>query len=646
METPVAEQMPQTAQETVPVADQDATQRVFVGAETAPAVRSQGPAAERSAARAAASRAAAEKNTKKRGMTKKDKITVITIASVTVLLVIALIIALTSILAEPEDDGLILKGVIAAGVNIGGMTPDEAKVALEQATANTYTELDMSITVLDSTIVLSPQDTGARLDIESVVADAFNYGRTGSRAERQQAKNHALANSYIVPITSYLNLDTNYIRNAINDLGGQFSSTLSQPSITVTGTRPEMGVPTPNTQVVHQTMSIYVGTAEYGLDTAKLYDKVMEYYNINIFQVIGECTVVAPESIEEDLLAQYEQLCVVPVDAEIDPVTYAITPEVYGYGFDLDEVKQMIANAAYGTTLEIPLSYIEPNLTEALLSSNLFKETLSEYTSTLGIDLSWNSNVAKACKALDGLILKSGDVLSFNDILGDLTMENGYVAAMVYVGKTPTSVIGGGVSHVASVLYNCVLQAGLEIVEHHNHTYATNFIELGHDAYVHTGAADFQFRNSLPDPIRLSVKIVNNAIVIQIIGTNSREYLIETEALLVKTKVPGQLYNYMLPTNPGGYVNGQVLQAGIMGYDVEIYCYKYDKATGRLLEKELLFTLNYESRDAVVVRLQTPQTDPTEPSTTPTETTEPTTPSDPTDSTDPTVEQGSSADPA
>lgn len=635
-------------QEAAPVADHDATQRVFVGSEAAPAARPHHPAAERSAARAAA-RPTAAKNAKKRGMSKKDKITVISIASVTVLLVIALIIALTSMLAEPEDDGLILKGVIAAGVNIGGMTPDEAKTALEQATATTYTELDMSITVLDSTIVLSPQDTGARLDIESVVADAFNYGRTGSRADRQQAKNHALANSYIVPITSYLNLNTDYIRNAINDLGSRFSSTLSQPSITVTGERPQMGVATPNTQVVHQTMSIYVGTAEYGLDTAKLYDKVMEYYNINIFQVIGECTVVAPESIEEDLLAQYEQLCVAPVDAQIDPVTYAITPEVYGYGFDLDEVKQMIANAAYGSTLEIPLTYIEPNLTEALLSSNLFKETLAEYTSNLGIDLSWNSNVTKACKALDGLILKSGEVLSFNDLLGELTIENGYVAAMVYVGKTPTSVIGGGVSHVASVLYNCVLQAGLEIVEHHNHTYTTNFIELGHDAYVHTGAADFQFRNSLPDPIRLSVKIVNNSIVIQIIGTDSREYLIEAESLLVNTKVPGQLYNYMLPNNPGGYTNGQVLQPGIIGYDVEIYSYKYDKATGRLLEKELLFTLKYESRDSVVVRLQTPQTeptDPTEPSTTPTETTDPTETVDPTESIEPTVEQDPSGDPA
>lgn len=571
-------------------------------------------------------------------MSKKDKITVITIASVTVLLVVALIIALSFMLKEPEDDGLILKGVNAAGVVIGGMTPEQAKIALEQATANTYTELDMSVTVLESTILLSPQDTGARLDIESVVADAFNYGRTGSRAERQKAKNDALTNSYNVPITSYLNLNTEYIRNAINELGAQFNSTLSDPTITVTGVRPQIGVPTPDTTMVHQEMIIKLGTPEYGLDTNELYNKVMDYYNMNIFKVTGKCDVRLPKSIDEDLMEQYELLCVEPIDAEIDPVTYAITPETYGYGFDLEEVKETIAKASPGTELKIPLTYIEPNLTSALLSSDLFKDILSEYTSNLGIDRNWNSNVSQACKALDGKILKSGETFSFNEILGELTIENDYVATIINVGNTPTSVIGGGVEHVASVLYNCVMQAGLEIVEHHNHTYATNFIELGRDAYVQAGKADFQFRNSMPDPIRLSVKVVNNAIVIQIIGTDNRDHLIEIESLLVNTIVPGQLYNYMQPNNPGGYTNGQVILPGIMGYDVEIYRYKYEKETGRLLEKELLYTLKYEALDAVVVRLQLPEdptlpTDPSIPSD-PTDPNEPDNPTDPTDNVD------------
>lgn len=646
-------------QKTTARPEKDATQRVNVHTESASAQR---PVRNRQSAAARRPKTFPEKVSeffariiaKFLALKRKEKITIISLASVALVLVIVLIITMSSLFAAPQDDGRILRGVIAAGVNIGGMTPEEARTAIETATANTYTELDMSITVLDSTIVLSPADTGARLDIESVINDAYNYGRTGSRSERQQAKNHALANSYIVPISSYLNLDTDYIRSEISKLGGSFTSTLAQPTLSVTGTRPEMGVSKPNTSVAHQTMTIFVGTAEYGLDTEKLFNKVMEYYNINIFQVIGECTVVAPESIEAELLKQYEELCVAPVDAQIDPVTYEIKPEVYGYGFNLDAVKEQIATAPYGTTLEIPLTYIEPNLTQELLSNNLFKDVLAEYTSNLGIDQSWNTNVQRACEALNGVILKSGEVFSFNEHLGELTADRGYTSAMVAIGKKNESVLGGGVTQVASVLYNCALQSGFDILEQKNHVYPTSFILVGHDVYVNKADADLRFRNNLPDPVQFVAKVVNNVVQIKILGSNSRDYIIKIESAIVKTKNPGQLLNYMQPNNPGGYENGAVLQPGIVGYDVEIYRNKYEKNTGRFIDKELITTVKYESRDAVIVRLQNntpPTTEPSTPETTTPTNTSPTEPSgtsstestDPSNATDPSESTGASA---
>lgn len=646
-------------QKTTARPEKDATQRVNVHTESASAQR---PVRNRQSAAARRPKTFPEKVSeffariiaKFLALKRKEKITIISLASVALVLVIVLIITMSSLFAAPQDDGRILRGVIAAGVNIGGMTPEEARTAIETATANTYTELDMSITVLDSTIVLSPADTGARLDIESVINDAYNYGRTGSRSERQQAKNHALANSYIVPISSYLNLNTDYIRSEISKLGGSFTSTLAQPTLSVTGTRPEMGVSKPNTSVAHQTMTIFVGTAEYGLDTEKLFNKVMEYYNINIFQVIGECTVVAPESIEAELLKQYEELCVAPVDAQIDPVTYEIKPEVYGYGFNLDAVKEQIATAPYGTTLEIPLTYIEPNLTQELLSNNLFKDVLAEYTSNLGIDQSWNTNVQRACEALNGVILKSGEVFSFNEHLGELTADRGYTNAMVAIGKKNESVLGGGVTQVASVLYNCALQSGFDILEQKNHVYPTSFILVGHDVYVNKADADLRFRNNLPDPVQFVAKVVNNVVQIKILGSNSRDYIIKIESSIVKTKNPGQLLNYMQPNNPGGYENGAVLQPGIVGYDVEIYRNKYEKNTGRFIDKELITTVKYESRDAVIVRLQNntpPTTEPSTPETTTPTGTSPTEPSgtsstestDPSNATDPSESTGASA---
>ena len=537
-------------------------------------------------------------------MTKKEKITLISLASVTAVLLIAAIILFSTMFAAPADDGKILKGVMAAGVNIGGMTPSEAAAALEKATADTYTKLDMVVTVLDTQITLSPQNTGAHLDIAAVVEDAYNYGRTGSRAEQNQAKENALANSVIIPITSHLNLNTSYIRSEINKLGSQFSSTLTQPKITLTGTKPQMGVANPDTTQVHQTLSIYVGTAEYGLDTNKLYDQVLEYYNINIFQVVGNCTVVAPDSIEDELLSYYEDLCVEPVDAQMDPITYDVTPEVYGYGFNLDEVKEQIAKAPYGSTVEIPLCYLTPNITEELIAGNLFRDVIGEYAASLGDDAAWKQNVILACEKLNGLIIKSGDTFSFNDLLGELTADKGYQEALAYRGTVSTMVMGGGVTHAASVLYNSVLTAELEILEYHSHLYTPDFIEIGRDAYVCAGAADFRFRNNRPDPIRIKAEVVDDSILISIEGTETRDYFVEIIVKVTDTVSPETLYNTMLPNNPGGYQHGDALVEGTNGYEFEIRSRMYGKEDGILINENFVSTHSYNAQDTVVVNLQ------------------------------------------
>ena len=558
-----------------------------------------------------------DRNKKRWYMTKKEKITLISLGSVTAVLLVAAIILISTMFAAPVDNGRILKGVMAAGVNIGGLTPEQAVIALNKATANTYTKLPMTVTVLDTQINLSPEDTGAQLDVQAVVEDAYNYGRTGSRAEQNEARENALSNSVIIPITPHLNLDTEYIRGELNKLGTQFSSTLSQPKISLAGTKPQMGVAKPNTTTIHQTLSIYVGTAEYGLDTNKLYDQVMEYYNINIFQVVGTCTVVAPDSIEEELLSYYEELCVEPVDAQMDPVTYEVTPEVYGYGFNLDEVKEQIAKTPYGETITIPLCYLAPNVTEELLSDNLFRDVIGEYTSSLGAETAWNQNATLACDKLNGLILKSGDTFSFNDLLGELTAEKGYQPALTYRGRVATSVMGGGVTHTASVLYNSVLEAELEILERHNHTYAPTFIEVGRDVYVNKGTADFRFRNNRPDPIRIKAEVVDGMIQISIEGTDSRDYIVDVTVKITNTLQPEVLYTTMVANNPGGYQNGDVLSDGTNGYEVEIRCLLYNKQNGQLWDEKLISTYSYEAQDSVIVKIQEVTTNPSTPSETP-----------------------------
>jgi vancomycin resistance protein YoaR len=56
-------------------------------------------------------------------------------------------------------------------------------------------------------------------------------------------------------------------------------------------------------------------------------------------------------------------------------------------------------------------------------------------------------------------------------------------------------VLGGGICQVATTLFNAVFEAGLEIVERHNHSLYFSHYPPGRDATVTSGAKNFQFRN-------------------------------------------------------------------------------------------------------------------------------------------------------
>jgi vancomycin resistance protein YoaR len=197
----------------------------------------------------------------------------------------------------------------------------------------------------------------------------------------------------------------------------------------------------------------------------------------------------------------------------------------------------------------------------------------------------------------------------------------------MYIGKSFREVVGGGISQVASTLYNCTLMADLEILERHSHSYVTSFIDAGFDAEVYYGLLDFRFRNNTEQPIRIDVAVSNSKVTINIIGTDSRDYTVEILSVIDKTKEPITIYNTMTKDNPNGYLDGDILVQAVTGYDISTYMRRYSKMDGTLLSETLIVTSVYSKLDEVVVRIEDGETpvDPTDP----TVPTDPTTPSEP-----------------
>ena len=117
-------------------------------------------------------------------LAKNRKIILISICSAAVVLLSSAIVSIWYFYGWPTNDGLILNNVMAGGINLGGMTTEEAKAALHDLTDRTYTEMDMVVELPDTTMHLKPADTGAKLDVKSAVKAAYSYGRTGSAAQQ------------------------------------------------------------------------------------------------------------------------------------------------------------------------------------------------------------------------------------------------------------------------------------------------------------------------------------------------------------------------------------------------------------------------------------------------------------------------------
>ncbi|MBN1888058.1 MAG: VanW family protein [Thermoflexales bacterium] len=111
-------------------------------------------------------------------------------------------------------------------------------------------------------------------------------------------------------------------------------------------------------------------------------------------------------------------------------------------------------------------------------------------------------NIAVAAAKFHGIIIAPGETFSFNQYLGDVSLEEGYEQGLIiYEGRTVEGV-GGGVCQVSTTVLRAAYPAGFPIVERWPHAYRVSWYEKGFgpglDATVFAPLVDFKFTNDTP----------------------------------------------------------------------------------------------------------------------------------------------------
>lgn len=536
---------------------------------------------------------------------KNRKIILISLCSVAAVLLLSVIGALVYLFAIDPNDGKILNNVSVSGINIGNMSKSEARSVIRAATDGTYTQQDMVIHFPDIELRLSPADTGAALDVNKLVDEAFDYGRVGTEEERQQALNASMNSEHPIALLPYLNLNLDYIRQELDDYGKSFNSVYSASTVELDGERPVLNAADEDftADIGDRNLIIYTGTPGRYIDIDKVYDQVLDAYSFNQFELTVEMdeAETLPEAI--DLESLYQEYYSEVQDAVIDPETFEVTMEIYGYEFDLEQAQAQLDNSVYGDTISIPMILTKPEFLGGPYRDVYFRDVLCEYQTEHTTNENRNTNLTLACAAINGTVLAPGEEFDYNTVVGERTREKGYQGAPAYSSGKTVNDIGGGVCQVSSTIYYCCLIADLEIINRMPHSYVSSYMPLGMDATVNWGGPEFTFKNNTEYPIRIETWVADGYVHCKLLGTDTKDYYIEMEYEVIGTDGATTVYEEYPENNPEGYRDGQVLQTAYKGYWVNTYKNKYDKETGELIVREFDRMSAYKKRDKIVVKI-------------------------------------------
>jgi len=292
-----------------------------------------------------------------------------------------------------------------------------------------------------------------------------------------------------------------------------------------------------------------------------------------------------------------------PVDATVrlvngKPKVIPAKPGVTYEPADISEVfLELVTRTDGEREMEVEATVAEPEFTTADAKALGIKRKVSSFTTYYPYAEYRNINIGRAAEIIDGTILKPGETFSLNDTVGERTRENGFTEGFIISNGIFKSDLGGGVSQMATTLFNAMFFAGLEDVEHKPHSFYIDRYPVGREATVAWGAIDLRFRNDTDYGVLIQTTVQPATPSSQGVVTAT---FYSTKVWDITTKT-SERYNYRAPqtrtlTTPDCYPN-----TGYSGFDVDVWRY-FHKPGSDEVERTEKFHTAYTASDTVVCK--------------------------------------------
>ncbi len=437
----------------------------------------------------------------------------------------------------------IFPGVSIAGIDVGGLTEQEAAARVTQQLAY---PLDGRLLLRSdqNSWMVTPANMGLYLDPESTAKNALQVGRRGGLFHSIQEQYDT--RSYGAGLSPILVFDQRMAYQFLETIAAQIDQPVMEPSLHIEGV-----------DVVVQPGQVgrYVDKAA----TLALISAQVQSLQDGVVPVVirEEQPVVEDVSGQAELARQIlsQPLTLTMPDGQPDQLgpwafkraelanmlnfqrvtgddgsaryelglnhkllgdflyglgdTVAVSPQNARFMFNDDTRKlEVIQNAVVGRSLDVEatlraideklmagehdvtlqVTTNKPQITDDMTGEQLgITELVSAQTTYFyGSSADRIHNIRTAASQFHGLLVAPGETFSMASVLGDISLDNGYAEALIIVGDQTVQGVGGGVCQVSTTLFRTAFFGGLPIAERHAHAYRVYYYEQtasgGHDS--------------------------------------------------------------------------------------------------------------------------------------------------------------------
>lgn len=437
--------------------------------------------------------------------------------------------------------GRIFPGVAVGGVDVSGLSTEQAAVLLTQRLD--YPQRGKIVFQEGTNLwTAKPADLGLSLDSQTTALAAYNLGRTGGLAGRLAVEWNAwssgtnlapwfvfdkrVAQNYLQGIAKQIDrpiieatLGISGVEVVVNsgqvgrslDVSAALASLDAQLKTMTDGLVPLVVHETPPVildataqaelarQILSTPLTLRIPNAEPGDPGPWSFEPAALVQMLTIQRVTTDNGESYQVGLSVDALRTFLMNIAPPLSREPQNARFTfnddtrqlevIQPSVIGRALDVDsslaQINQQLLAGQHN--VDLVMQTTNPAVPDWATAESLgITELTSEYTSYFyGSDASRIQNINTAASRFHGLLVAPGETFSMAAALGDVSLDTGYAEALIIYGDRTIKGVGGGVCQVSTTLYRTAFFGGYQIDERWFHAYRVKYYEQtasgGHD---------------------------------------------------------------------------------------------------------------------------------------------------------------------